>query len=1073
MKKFLHHAKHLFLGFLAIALLLFMGINLILGGTVAWLNTANGQQWIKGFVAQALEGTNYQTDYKAVFYSPFGGLTVTDLVFTDAEGPIAQIDVLSLHIDVLPLAAKQGIIAIKGGHAILYRLPPAEDKAEDTAHISAPPTPFATPDIFFSRLTLNDLAFERLEIREGVFGTALDLAPRIAAKVEMGETINLTLSSALAQLGERNVAWLPETLAVAGTFTPSTLEMALEDMTVKAGSYALTAKGRANIGADGEATISLTANAGDLSLLAAGQEGSAQGDIIISGKTQSPDIGAKGNLTLQSLIDKGLSDILFTADIKDAMQATSGHISISTSYKNAPFEAAADIARKDKLVEIANLAIRGPDLKATGNASIDPADMMATGRVTVDASRLESYAALAGVDIAGRAKADITFMPCEDRTQSADTALFLQGIKYESYKIKSGEIKTALRDIKMPWPHALDVALRGIDVDGSLSLAHLNAKIMQEGNANYRLTMDAAGRMQAAPVTLTGGAILSGLQESQPTARDIDLRASLNGAPVLLKGRVDQETADVTLTANKFPLGSLPFELHETLARTTMDGKLVLSGPLAAPVIAADITTILQPPVENAPPLRLMLDADVAAGKAAIKLSGAGTGIETLTAQADFPLALALRPFSFSLPPETPLSGKASLALDGKTFAALLLPPDHVFSGKVHGDVTIAGTIGAPDARGTVSMKNGAYLYEPYDVDVRDIALTADIERTRINLRQFSANDGEQGTIQSSGIISLMEETATRMNFRMKDFHLLKGDKADATISADITAQAVRGSLSVGGGIDVQKLDITIPGQFQSNIPELNIVEVDKESAPSFADKTLLNIDIRAPKQVFVRGWGLDAEFGGTLDLRGTLAAPDVQGELATVRGRYEEFGKRFEIEDANLRFQGAVPPSPYLNVKATTLAGDVDASVLLTGPVARPKIAFSSVPALPQDEVLSRILFGKTMNKITPFQAIQLTQTLARLSGQGGAGAFNPLDQIRNATGLDDISVDTDDAGDTSVGVGKYLTEKVYLELKKGSGEASGAANISVEVTPSISVESEIGQDAQGGGGVFWSHDY
>jgi len=231
-------------------------------------------------------------------------------------------------------------------------------------------------------------------------------------------------------------------------------------------------------------------------------------------------------------------------------------------------------------------------------------------------------------------------------------------------------------------------------------------------------------------------------------------------------------------------------------------------------------------------------------------------------------------------------------------------------------------------------------------------------------------------------------------------------------------------------------------------------------------------VKVHAPGRIFVRGWGLDAEFGGDLEVSGTLAGPLVNGSFESIRGRYEEFGKRFALDHAKLRFQGKVPPSPYLDIKATTTAGDVQASVLLSGPVAKPGIAFASVPALPEDEVMSRILFGKTMSGITPFQAIQLTQTLQRFSGNGGGG-FDPLGTLRNATGLDDIRVDSEEGGDTSVGVGKYLTEKVYLEVEKGAVATSGDATIEIELTPSIKVDSKIGQDAQSGAGIFWSHDY
>ena len=267
-------------------------------------------------------------------------------------------------------------------------------------------------------------------------------------------------------------------------------------------------------------------------------------------------------------------------------------------------------------------------------------------------------------------------------------------------------------------------------------------------------------------------------------------------------------------------------------------------------------------------------------------------------------------------------------------------------------------------------------------------------------------------------------------------------------------------------------MSVLIPERFSSNIPKLNIVDEEHENPSDILDRFALDIIIDARNQVFVRGWGLDAEFGGTIAISGTAAQPQFNGTLESRRGRYDEFGKRFTLSRANLRFQGNVPPSPYLDIEATTPAGDVTASILLAGPVQSPSIQFSSTPALPEDEVLSRILFGKESARISPYQAVQLAQTIRRFSGQGG-GEFDPLGLIRSATGLDDISVETDESGAATVEAGKYLTDNVYLEFSKGSSQNSQAATIQIEVTPSINIESKIGQDAQGGGGIFWRHDY
>lgn len=253
----------------------------------------------------------------------------------------------------------------------------------------------------------------------------------------------------------------------------------------------------------------------------------------------------------------------------------------------------------------------------------------------------------------------------------------------------------------------------------------------------------------------------------------------------------------------------------------------------------------------------------------------------------------------------------------------------------------------------------------------------------------------------------------------------------------------------------------------------LNIVKKDDKIIDRKPlDVVRLDLKMIADNQIFVRGWGLDAELGGTIEIDGRLNDPQLNGALQLQRGRYEEFGRSFELERADLRFQGSVPPSPYLDIVATTDADDIKASVNLSGEVGDPTITLSSVPSLPQDEIMSRVLFGRNLQKITPFQAVQLKNTLDRFSGNGG-NSFDPLATLRDITGLSDIRVDTDSEGDTSIGVGKYLTDKVYLELETGAGEGADAARVQIEVTPSITVESELGQDAQAGAGVQWRWDY
>jgi translocation and assembly module TamB len=83
----------------------------------------------------------------------------------------------------------------------------------------------------------------------------------------------------------------------------------------------------------------------------------------------------------------------------------------------------------------------------------------------------------------------------------------------------------------------------------------------------------------------------------------------------------------------------------------------------------------------------------------------------------------------------------------------------------------------------------------------------------------------------------------------------------------------------------------------------------------------------------------------------------------------------------------------------------------------------------------------------------------------------------VRDALGVDTIDFDTSTADDGSVGaslsVGKYIAPGVFLKLQQGLSGASSRAVVEVEVTDSISVETDVGADSQSRVGVTYELDY
>ncbi len=239
------------------------------------------------------------------------------------------------------------------------------------------------------------------------------------------------------------------------------------------------------------------------------------------------------------------------------------------------------------------------------------------------------------------------------------------------------------------------------------------------------------------------------------------------------------------------------------------------------------------------------------------------------------------------------------------------------------------------------------------------------------------------------------------------------------------------------------------------------------------------------PGRVFVRGRGLDSEWGGRLKITGTSAAPKITGSLSAQRGTFDVLGKSFKITRGRITFDGGASPDPAVDIVAEVSSGDVTAQVLVGGLISSPTITLNSTPAMPQDEILARVLFGRGVGQITAAQGIQVAQAAAALAG-GGPGV---LDRIRSRIGLDRLVFGGAPSGTassnlnpasggsaasgTAVSGGKYVAEGVYVGATQGLTPQSSKVTVEIEVRPHVTVETDLSQTAGTGIGLNYKYDY
>jgi translocation and assembly module TamB len=278
--------------------------------------------------------------------------------------------------------------------------------------------------------------------------------------------------------------------------------------------------------------------------------------------------------------------------------------------------------------------------------------------------------------------------------------------------------------------------------------------------------------------------------------------------------------------------------------------------------------------------------------------------------------------------------------------------------------------------------------------------------------------------------------------------------------------------------------------------PALEVREINKPGAPApaaipppgqkartppspTATPVRLALAIEAPRAVFVRGRGLDAELGGRLQVGGTPAAPSVVGGLTLRRGEFTLGSRRLTFTRGIVTLDNLDAIDPRLDFLASTSVQSTTIGVAVTGTARAPAIAITSSPMLPPDEAMALLIFGKPASSLNGTELVQVAQALAELTGNSPGDSV--VGRLRRGLGLDRLGVGSSsgksaqDTGASSVSVeaGRYVAPGVYVGARQGAAGNSSRGVVQIEVLDNVKLEGDVGADSKGRVGVKMEWDY
>ena len=518
----------------------------------------------------------------------------------------------------------------------------------------------------------------------------------------------------------------------------------------------------------------------------------------------------------------------------------------------------------------------------------------------------------------------------------------------------------------------------------------------------------------------------------------LDLTASLRGVtPDLAKPFVPSLDADGRLAADARLTGTTA--APQGSVRLTADGVRLRTGPgRSVPPASLVATAQLQGHAAR-------LDARLAAGRQ-LSLTLAGTA----------PLG------------QGPLDLHAQGSLDLGITDPILTAGGRRVRGTLALDASVTGSTAQPRIGGTARLSGGEIQDYAQGAHITDITALIAASGDTVRIQSFTGHAGP-GTIGIAGSVGVLAPgLPVDLRITAQNARPLASDLLTATIDAALTLHGNATSrLDAGGSVTIERADITVPNALPPSVATLNVIRPGQKPPPAASGPGLvIGLDVTAATKgpIFVRGHGLDAQLVGRLHVGGTSAAPQVSGGFDMTRGSFSLAGTSLTFTRGRVGFDGTGVTNkidPTLDFEADSTAGSTTATLKVTGYADAPKIALSSSPPLPQDEVLAQILFGQSIKQLSPFQIAEIASALAELSGVGGGD--DVLSSLRKGLGLDRLSVGGASSGSgASLEAGKYVAQGVYVGAKEGT-DGGTQAQVQVDLTKHLKLESQLGA----GGGV------
>jgi translocation and assembly module TamB len=420
------------------------------------------------------------------------------------------------------------------------------------------------------------------------------------------------------------------------------------------------------------------------------------------------------------------------------------------------------------------------------------------------------------------------------------------------------------------------------------------------------------------------------------------------------------------------------------------------------------------------------------------------------------------------------LNGRVELSIADLSPIGLFIPQLANVRGRANGEVTVAGTLAAPNVSGSAQAADFAAELPILGLQLEDGALKAGISGAGALSLEGHVTSGKGRLTFEGGGPSIDELT---IRAEGKDVLAANIPAANVVVAPQLSLMRKDERMDLTGEVSVSSASIDLTKMPKgNNVTQASpdVVVVDDPAPEAAAAKAMQlythvtvvlgeGLQAQEMEKVKLVGFGLDARLAGQLDVSESLGSEPLGAGEVRLAGKYKAYGQDLTIQEGRLLYANTPLSDPQLDIVAVREVDDVTAKLSVNGSARSPILQVSADPSMPQTAALSYLVTGKPLDQLGSGEG-DVVQSAAQSLG-GAAGNFLAKN-LGKRLGIDEIGVDnSSEIGGSAFTVGQYLSPRLYISYGVGIFEPGQVVTLRYRISRQVNLEASQGPKSQRAG--------